>query len=148
MAAQHLEPHLRSLADRALGSGGRDPAGPAANSTLGAALARVGIPAVPPHRQLSLARRWRRARPLDSAGAPGDRRTVSLLPQPDVPRSPDFSRRARFALDSWLAAAVFVFHAAWFDRRVRDDEARLTALFGDRYREYLARVKRWIPGLL
>jgi len=53
-----------------------------------------------------------------------------------------------FALDSWLAAAVLVFHAAWFDRRVRDDETRLTALFGDPYREYLARVKRWVPGLL
>src|SRR5438477_98531 len=53
-----------------------------------------------------------------------------------------------FALDSWLAAAVLVFHAAWFDRRVRDDEARLSALFGDPYRAYLARVKRWIPGLL
>jgi Phospholipid methyltransferase len=52
------------------------------------------------------------------------------------------------SLDSWLAAAVFVFHAAWFDRRVRDDEARLSALFGDPYRAYLARVKRWIPGLL
>jgi protein-S-isoprenylcysteine O-methyltransferase Ste14 len=52
-----------------------------------------------------------------------------------------------FALDSWLAAALFVFHAAWFDRRVRDDETRLSALFGDRYREYRARVKRWIPGL-
>jgi protein-S-isoprenylcysteine O-methyltransferase Ste14 len=52
-----------------------------------------------------------------------------------------------FALDSWLAAALFVFHAAWFDRRVRDDEARLSALFGDSYREYRARVKRWIPGL-
>jgi protein-S-isoprenylcysteine O-methyltransferase Ste14 len=53
-----------------------------------------------------------------------------------------------FALDSWLAAALFVAHVAWFDRRVRDDEARLSALFGDPYREYLARVKRWIPGLL
>jgi len=53
-----------------------------------------------------------------------------------------------FALDSWLAAALFVFHAAWFDQRVRDDEARLSALFGDSYREYRARVKRWIPGLL
>jgi protein-S-isoprenylcysteine O-methyltransferase Ste14 len=52
-----------------------------------------------------------------------------------------------FALDSWLAAGLFVFHAAWFDRRVRDDEARLSALFGDSYREYRARVKRWIPGL-
>ncbi len=27
------------------------------------------------------------------------------------------------------------------------DEARLSALFGDAYREYLARVKRWIPGI-
>ncbi len=48
-------------------------------------------------------------------------------------------------LQSWLAAAVFAFHAAWFDRRVHDDEARLAALFGDPYRDYLARVKRWIP---
>jgi len=53
-----------------------------------------------------------------------------------------------FALDSWLAAAVFAFHAVWFHRRVRDDETRLAALFGDPYRDYLARVKRWIPGLL
>ena len=52
-----------------------------------------------------------------------------------------------FALDSWLAAALFAFHAVWFDRRVRDDEARLSALFGNSYREYRARVKRWIPGL-
>jgi len=52
-----------------------------------------------------------------------------------------------FVLDSWLAAGLFVFHAAWFDRRVRNDEARLSALFGDSYREYRARVKRWIPGL-
>jgi len=52
------------------------------------------------------------------------------------------------ALQSWIAAAVFAFHAVWFHRRVRDDEARLTALFGIANREYLARVKRWIPGLL
>ena len=51
------------------------------------------------------------------------------------------------ALQSWLAAALFAFHAAWFHRRVRKDEARLAALFGDPYRDYLARVKRWIPGL-
>ena len=53
-----------------------------------------------------------------------------------------------FALDSRLAPAVFAFHAVWFHRRVRDDETRLAALFGDPYRDYLARVKRWIPGLL
>jgi len=51
-------------------------------------------------------------------------------------------------LGSWLAAAVFAFHAFWFDRRVREDEARLSALFGDAYREYCRRVKRWIPGVL
>jgi protein-S-isoprenylcysteine O-methyltransferase Ste14 len=52
------------------------------------------------------------------------------------------------ALQSWIAAAVFASHLVWFHRRVRDDEARLKALFGDSYRDYLARVKRWIPGLL
>jgi len=52
------------------------------------------------------------------------------------------------ALHSWIAAGVFAFHLAWFHRRARDDEARLAELFGDPYREYLARVKRWIPGLL
>ena len=51
------------------------------------------------------------------------------------------------ALCSWLGGAVFAFHAVWFDRRVREDEARLEGLFGAPYREYLARVKRWIPGL-
>jgi protein-S-isoprenylcysteine O-methyltransferase Ste14 len=52
------------------------------------------------------------------------------------------------ALRSWLAAAVFVFHAVWFDRRVRADEARLAELFGEPYRDYAARVRRWIPGIL
>ncbi len=52
------------------------------------------------------------------------------------------------ALDSWLAAAVFAFHIVWFHRRVLDDETRLAALFGNPYREYCARVKRWLPGLL
>ena len=51
-------------------------------------------------------------------------------------------------LGSWLAAAVFAFHAFWFDRRVREDEARLSGLFGDAYRDYCRRVKRWIPGVL
>src|SRR2546428_440378 len=40
------------------------------------------------------------------------------------------------ALHSWIAAAVFAFHAVWFHRRVRDDETRLAALFGDPYRDY------------
>ena len=51
-------------------------------------------------------------------------------------------------LGSWIGAAVFAFHAVWFDRRVREDEARLADLFGDDYRDYCRRVKRWIPGVL
>ncbi len=51
------------------------------------------------------------------------------------------------ALASWLGAAVLALHAFWFDRRVRDDEARLAGRFGDPYRDYCRRVKRWIPGV-
>ena len=51
------------------------------------------------------------------------------------------------ALGSWIGAAVFAFHALWFDRRVREDEARLAELFGEPYRDYCRRVKRWIPGV-
>ncbi len=51
-------------------------------------------------------------------------------------------------LGSWIALAVLVFHVFWFDRRVREDEERLAALFGEPYREYCRRVKRWIPGLV
>ena len=52
------------------------------------------------------------------------------------------------ALGSWIAAAVLAAHLVWFDRRVREDEARLESLFGEPYREYRRRVKRWIPGVL
>ena len=52
------------------------------------------------------------------------------------------------ALRSWLGALVLVLHAAWFHRRVKGDEARLAALFGGPYRDYAARVRRWIPGIL
>ena len=51
-------------------------------------------------------------------------------------------------LGSWIAAVVLVFHMFWFDRRVREDEERLAGLFGDSYREYCRRVKRWIPGIV
>ncbi|MGE5616820.1 MAG: methyltransferase family protein [Bacillota bacterium] len=51
------------------------------------------------------------------------------------------------ALGSWIGAAVLLFHAVWFDRRVRDDEANLAELFGEPYREYRRRVSRWIPGI-
>jgi protein-S-isoprenylcysteine O-methyltransferase Ste14 len=52
------------------------------------------------------------------------------------------------ALGSWIAAAVFAVHLFWFDRRVKEDEARLAERFGDPYRDYCRRVKRWIPGVL
>lgn len=52
------------------------------------------------------------------------------------------------ALQSWIAAAVLVFHVVWFDRRVREDERHLAELFGDEYRSYCRRVKRWIPGII
>lgn len=51
-------------------------------------------------------------------------------------------------LRSWLALALFAFHAVWVHRRVLADEARLTALFGSEYTDYQARVKRWLPGVL
>ena len=51
-------------------------------------------------------------------------------------------------LRSWVGAAVVVGHAFWFQGHVRRDEARLEQLFGEAYRDYRRRVKRWIPGLL
>src|SRR5258706_9910623 len=50
-------------------------------------------------------------------------------------------------LRSWLGAVVLAVHAVWFERRVREDEARLAALFGEAYLDYCRRVKRWIPGV-
>ena len=51
------------------------------------------------------------------------------------------------ALRSWIAVAVLVGHVFWFHHHVRRDEERLAVLFGDRYRDYCRRVKRWIPGI-
>lgn len=51
-------------------------------------------------------------------------------------------------LRSWIGAAVLAFHVFWFDRRVREDERHLAERFGDSYRDYCRRVKRWIPGVL
>ena len=48
---------------------------------------------------------------------------------------------------SWIGLAVLVAHGFWFDRRVREDEARLAERFGDSYRDYCRRVKRWLPGV-
>ncbi len=51
-------------------------------------------------------------------------------------------------LRSWIAAAVLAFHVVWFHRRVRADERHLLERFGEPYRDYCRRVKRWIPGVL
>ena len=51
-------------------------------------------------------------------------------------------------LASGIAVGVLVVHVFWFDRRVREDEERLALLFGEPYRDYCRRVKRWIPGLV
>jgi protein-S-isoprenylcysteine O-methyltransferase Ste14 len=54
---------------------------------------------------------------------------------------------AGLAVTFWsvFALLLLVARAAWFHRRVLEDEARLEALFGAQYNAYRARVKRWIP---
>ena len=54
------------------------------------------------------------------------------------------------AITFWSAPALVLFlvHVVWFDRRVRGDEAKLTARFGAAYAGYTGRVKRWIPGIV
>jgi hypothetical protein len=46
---------------------------------------------------------------------------------------------------SWAATALLAFHLYWFDARAREDEVHLERLFGDTYRAYVGRTKRWIP---
>jgi hypothetical protein len=52
-----------------------------------------------------------------------------------------------FTLQSMLAALIAVATALWFQFRVQRDEKRLLERFGQPYRDYTARVRRWIPGL-
>jgi protein-S-isoprenylcysteine O-methyltransferase Ste14 len=49
---------------------------------------------------------------------------------------------------SWFGLILFVLRAAWFQKRVWGDEARLAATFGADYEAYRARVKRWVPGVI
>jgi protein-S-isoprenylcysteine O-methyltransferase Ste14 len=49
---------------------------------------------------------------------------------------------------SWFGLVLLVLRAAWFQRRVLGDEARLAATFGAEYEAYRAQVKRWVPGVI
>ena len=49
--------------------------------------------------------------------------------------------------ESWLAALVTIAVAVWFHTRVIGDEKKLIKVLGRPYENYLANVKRWIPGL-
>ena len=51
------------------------------------------------------------------------------------------------SLRSWLGAALALGTAAWLQFRVRRDERRLAARFGEPYMQYCSRVKRWIPAV-
>jgi protein-S-isoprenylcysteine O-methyltransferase Ste14 len=51
-------------------------------------------------------------------------------------------------LQSLFAAFLTSATAVWFQFRVRRDEKRLQARFGQPYQEYSARLRRWIPRLL
>ncbi len=50
-------------------------------------------------------------------------------------------------LRSDLAAVIAVASTIFFHLRVRKDEKRLREYFGQPYREYCSRVRRWLPGL-
>ena len=51
-------------------------------------------------------------------------------------------------LSSALAGAIAVGTAVWLHIRILRDERRLRERFGEPYVAYIARVKRWIPGIL
>ena len=50
-------------------------------------------------------------------------------------------------LKSWFAALITIATAIWFHSRVVGDEKKLIQTLGQPYVNYLASVKRWVPGL-
>ena len=50
-------------------------------------------------------------------------------------------------LKSWLAALITIGTSIWFHLRVVGDEQKLIQTLGQPYVNYLASVKRWVPGL-
>jgi protein-S-isoprenylcysteine O-methyltransferase Ste14 len=57
---------------------------------------------------------------------------------------------AGLAITFWSlpATILLIYHLYWFQQRVRKDEHHLSEIFGDAYLDYMARVKRWIPGIV
>jgi len=51
------------------------------------------------------------------------------------------------SLRSELSALITIATAIWFHFRVKRDERRLVERFGQPYADYIARARRWIPGL-
>src|SRR4051812_37926911 len=49
---------------------------------------------------------------------------------------------------SVAAMALLLFHIPWFHARVLEDEKHLEGRFGEDYRAYTRRVKRWIPYVI
>ena len=49
---------------------------------------------------------------------------------------------------SVAAMALLLFHIPWFHARVLEDEKHLELRFGEDYRAYTRRVKRWIPFVI
>lgn len=58
-----------------------------------------------------------------------------------------FSLGLVLTFKSPVAAGLMFIRTVYFTERVLRDEDRLAAHFGDNYRGYTERVKRWIPGL-
>ena len=50
-------------------------------------------------------------------------------------------------LQSWFGALLLACHVPWFQRRAMHDEARLIERFGEAYRDYSLRTKRWVPWI-
>jgi protein-S-isoprenylcysteine O-methyltransferase Ste14 len=48
---------------------------------------------------------------------------------------------------SYLALVLLASQAVWFHARVLADERRLMARFGADYKQYMRRVRRWVPGV-
>ena len=49
---------------------------------------------------------------------------------------------------SLVALALLLVHIPWFHARVLEDEKHLELRFGEDYRAYMRRVKRWIPYVI